>query len=81
MSAINALGFTGLQILRVYTPPYGADNGNLGTLEAVDNLGTVFAPKQCIYQNVAVVMQNPKMQSLRQCNKGTGLYVPANSPD
>ena len=58
---MNALGFTGLQILRVHTPPYGADNGKLGKFEAVDHHGTVFAPKQCLIQKVAVVVQNPKM--------------------
>ena len=61
MGAINALGFTGLQILRVHTPPYRADNGNLVKFEVVDHLVTVFAPKQCLYQKVAVVLQNPKM--------------------
>ena len=58
---INALGFTGQQITRVHTPPYRADNGNLGNFEAVDPYGTVFAPKQCLYQKVAMGTQNLKM--------------------
>ena len=38
-----------------------ADNGNLGGFEAVDHNVTAFAPKQCLYQKVAMGMENPKM--------------------
>ena len=40
---------------------YRAENGNLGNFEAVENDGTTFEPKQCLYQKVAVGMENPKI--------------------
>ena len=43
-------------------------------------LPTAFAPKQCLYQKVAVDMENPKIQSLSRCNKRTGRYGQANNP-
>ena len=42
--------------------------------------GTVFEPKQCLYQNVAKGVQNLKMYSPYRCNKRTGLYWPAKYP-
>ena len=59
---------------------YRAENGNLGNVEAVENNGTAFAPKQSLYQKVAVGMENPKMQSPSRCNKRTGRYTPVNNP-
>ena len=47
-----------------------------GNFQAVENNGTAFAPKQCLYQKVAVGMENPKMQPLSRCNKCTGRYCP-----
>ena len=41
------------------TLPYRADNGNLGKFEGFDH-GTACAPKQCLYQNVNMGMQNLK---------------------
>ena len=51
----------------------------MGNFEAVENNATAFAPKQCLYQKVAVGMDNPQMQSLSWCNKYTGRYGPANN--
>ena len=59
---------------------YKAEKANLGFVEAVENHGTDFAPKQCSYQKVAGVMENLKMQSHSRCNKRTGRYCPANNP-
>ena len=58
---------------------YKAENGNLGKFEGVKNNHTAFAPKQCLYQKVAVDMENPKMQSPSRCNKRTGRYGPGNN--
>ena len=58
---------------------YKAENGNLVNFEAVENNGIAFAPKQCLYQKVAVYMENPKMQSPSRCNKRTGRYGPGNN--
>ena len=46
---------------RFHTPPYSADNGNMGSFEGFDRHGTAFEPKQCLYQNVAMGMQNLKL--------------------
>ena len=59
----------------------GAENGNLGKFEAVDHNGTAYAPKQYLYQKVAMGMENPKMQLPFLCNKRSGRYGPSNNPD
>ena len=56
---------------------YTAVNGNLGNIEAVENNGTAFAPKQCLYQKVAVGLESPKMHSPSRCNNRTWRYGPA----
>ena len=38
-----------------------AENENLGKFVAADHNGTVFAPKQCLYEKVAMGMQSLKM--------------------
>ena len=58
---------------------YRAENGNLRNFEAVEDNGTAFAPKQCLYQNVAVGMENPQMQSPSRCKKRPGRYGPGNN--
>ena len=58
---------------------YRAENGNLGNFEAVENNGTAFAPKQSLYQKVAVGMENPKMQSSSRFNKRTGCCGTSNN--
>ena len=59
---------------------YRAENGNLENFEAVEDNGTAFAPKQCLYEKGAVGMENPKMQSPSRCNKRTGSYGTTNNP-
>ena len=59
---------------------YRAENGNLGKFETVNQNGTAFAPKQCLYQKVAMCMENPKMESPSWCNKRRGRYGQANNP-
>ena len=58
---------------------FRAENGNLGNFEGVEKNGTAFAPKQSLYQKVAVGMENPKMQSPSRFNKSTGRYNPGNN--
>ena len=48
---------------------------------AADHNGTAFAPKECLYQKVAMAMQSLKMQSLCRCNKRTDRNRPENYPD
>ena len=51
----------------------------MGKLEAIENNGTEFAPKQCLHQKVAVGMENVKTQSPSRCNKHTVRYGQANN--
>ena len=51
----------------------------MANFEAVENNGTDVAPKQCLYEKVAVGMENPKMQPPSRCNKRTVRYGPANN--
>ena len=54
--------------------------GKLRIFEAVEENGTVFAPRQCLHQKVAMGMEKLKMQSLSPCNKRTRCYGPVNNP-
>ena len=56
----NALVVTGLQTTRVRLSPYLVENGNLGKLGATYLQGTVFAPRQCLYQKEAARMGSLK---------------------
>ena len=49
------------QNTRLSTPQYGADILTLGDYEGFHHHGTEFEPKQCLYQNVGMGMQNLKM--------------------
>ena len=55
---------------------YWDENGNLANFEAVEKNGTAFEPMQCLYQNVAEGMENPKRESHSRCNKRIGRYDP-----
>ena len=55
-----------------------AETGNLGQFRFANHNGTVYAPKQCLYQKVPMGMQSLKIQSLCRCNKHTGHYGLAN---
>ena len=50
----------GWQNTRVHTPPYRAESWNLVSIEGFDHHGAALDPKQCLYQNVAMGMQNLK---------------------
>ena len=41
-----------------YAAPYRAYNGNLRKFGATYRIGTMFAPKQCLYQKEAMGMVN-----------------------
>ena len=53
------------------------ENGNFWIFEAVEDIGTVFTPRQYFLQMVTMGMENLKMQSLSKCNKRTGRFGPA----
>ena len=45
----------------------------------MEDNGTVFTPRDCLHQKVAMGMENLKMQSLPPCNKRTGRYGKVNN--
>ena len=49
------------QVTQFHVSPYFAEYGNLVNFEAFDHNGTVYAPKQCLYQKVAMGMEKLKM--------------------
>ena len=59
---------------------YRAEYVNLGISHAVKSKGIAFQPKQCLYQKVAVGLENPEIKSLSRCNNRTARYGPAKIP-
>ena len=70
----------GLQTNTSHVRQYGAENGNLCKFGSTFHHGTMFAPKQCIYQTEATGMMTPKMYYSSQCKNRTYLCEPANYP-
>ena len=58
-----------------------AENVILGKCGVIFRHGTVFPPKQGLYQKEARAMESPKMYSSCRCNKRTYLCRSANYPD
>ena len=52
---------TGLQNTRIHAAPYRADIANLREFWVIIRHGTVFAPRQSLYQKEATGMESPKM--------------------
>ena len=61
VGAENALVVRGVQTTRLRLSPHVLENGNLGKLGATYPKGTVFAPRQCLYQKEATGMGSLKM--------------------
>ena len=57
---------TNLQLTRIHVSQYRADNANFRNLVSYRH-GTVFAPKQYLYQKEALGMQSTKILSLGWC--------------
>ena len=57
-----------------------AENGNLRKSGSTFSNNTVFAPKQCLYQNETTGMESSKMYSSRRCKNLTYLCGTANDP-
>ena len=81
IGAETALTCTGLQTTPVHGGKYSAENGNLRKFRSIYRHGTMFVPKQYLYQKKAKGMESPKMYSTRLCWNRTYLYWPANYPD
>ena len=57
----SVLTCTGVQTTRFHAAPYKADNENLRKFEATYRHGTMFAPKQYLFQKEAVGKENSQM--------------------
>ena len=80
VGAKTALTCEGLQSTVSHVRRYRADNGKLRKFGSTFCHGTVFAPKQCLYQKEATGMECPKMYSSRWYKNRTYLCGPANYP-
>ena len=59
---------------------YRDKNGNLKKSGSTYRHGTVFAPKECLYEEEATNMESPKMHSSSRCKNRTYLCRTANYP-
>ena len=57
---------------------YTAENGNLRKLGRIYYLGTVFAPRQYLYQKTAMGMERPEMYSFSRFKNRSYLCGPSN---
>ena len=69
----TALTCTGRQTTPSHVSQYRAENGNLRKSGSTFRHGTVFAPKQCLYQKEATGMESLKRHSSSQCKNRTYL--------
>ena len=77
----SKLWVTARQITRIHLPRIGPRMQIWENSKLSKAIVPFFLPKQCLYQKVAVEMENPKMQSLYRCNKRSAVYRPANNQD
>ena len=61
VGAKTTLTSAGLQTTTSQVSQYRDENGNLQKSGSTFRHGTVFAPKQCLYENEATGMESPKM--------------------
>ena len=78
VGAKTALTSAGWQATPSHVRQNRAKNGNLRKTESSFPHGTVFAPKQCLYQKEATGMESPKMHSSSRCKPRTYLCRRAN---
>ena len=76
----TALTCAGRQTTPSHVSQYMAENKNLQKSGSTFHHGTVFAPKQYLYQAEATEMQSPKMHFSNQCKNRTYLCGTANYP-
>ena len=70
----------GLETTPSQVSQYRAENGNLRNSGSTFSQGTVFAPKQCVYQKEDLGMESPKLYSYSRCKNLTYLCGTANDP-
>ena len=59
---------------------YRAENGNLHKLGRIYRHGTVYAPRQYVYQKTAMGMERPEMYSFSRCKNPLYMCWPSNYP-
>ena len=79
-SRCKNLTCAGLQTTPSQISQYRAENGNLRKYGSTFCHGTVFAPKQCLYQKEATGMESPKMYSCSRCKNRTYQCGTENDP-
>ena len=70
----------GLETTPSQVSQYRAENGNLRNSGSTFSHGTVFAPKQCLYQMEATGMEIQKMYFSSRCQNHTYLCGTSNNP-
>ena len=80
VGAKTSVTCAGLQTTLSHVSQYRPENGNLQKSGSIFSNGTVFAPKQCLYQNETTGMESPKMNSCHRCKNFSYLCVTANDP-
>ena len=78
VAANNTLTCTFLQTTQSHISQCKAENENLRNSGSTFCHGTVFVPKQCLYQKEATGMESPKMHSSSWCKNPTYLCGTAN---
>ena len=76
----TSLTWAGLQTTQSHVSQYMAENWILWKSWSTFCHGTVFAPKQCLYQKKATGVESPKMYSSHWCKNLTYLCGAANNP-
>ena len=80
VSEKTALTSAGQQTTPSHVSQYRPENGDLRKSGCTFYHGTVFAPKECLYQMEATAMERPKIDSSHQCKNITCLRGTANDP-
>ena len=80
VSANLALTCAGHEITPSQVTQYSSQNGNLWKSGSTFRHGTVFAPKQSLYQKEASGMESPKMHFSTRCINRTYLCGTSNYP-
>ena len=78
VGAKPSLTCAGQQTTPSHVNEYSAENGNLLKSGSILRHGTVFTPKQCLYQKEATRMDSPEMYSSPRCKNLTYLCGTAN---
>ena len=71
---------TGLQTTPTHRGQYRAENGNLRKMGWTYCHGTMFAPRQCLYQKKARGMESAEMYFTSRCRNPTCLCGPESYP-